>query len=113
MFIATLFLTFILNLYIIIFGKKNLEILREKISIKKYLSEINDSLVSLMGNNYANILKIVLVILSFAFIIFNAFIFIQCLLAVILGTFIAKKSYQVPAFNNVLNKILTYINRLK
>lgn len=102
-----------MNLYIIIFGKRNLEALKNKVSIKKYLKEIDDSLTSLMGKKYANFTKLILIILSVVFVVFNAVIFIECLVGVILGTFGAKKSYQIPIFNNYLNKILTHINRLR
>lgn len=112
-FLVTFPFAFLLNLYIIIFGKKDLTALKEKISIKKYITEIDESLKSLLGENNTKIFKGVLGLLSVIFVIFNAIAFIECLLAVLLGTFAAKKSYQIPCVSNILNKIATYINRLR
>jgi hypothetical protein len=100
-------------LYVIIFGKKAIESLKTKISIGKYLTEINESLDGLVGSQYASGIKYLLLILSAFFVIFNVAFFLKGLIAVVLGSWVAKKSFQISAVSNVLNKIACYINRIK
>ena len=112
-FIISFIVAFLLNLYLTIFGKKDLNRLKEKISIKKYIKEIEEALHEIFGKNGTKLFKGIIVLLSITFIIFNAFTFLICLMAIILGTYTAKKAWQISIVSNFLNKIATYINRLR
>lgn len=112
-FLITFVITVLLNWYIILFGNKDLEQLKNKMSIQKYLREIEQSLVTEFGDKVTTWLKIGLIVLCIAIVIFNAFLFIGLLLGIILGTFLAKKSFKIGSLSNVLNKIATYINRVR
>lgn len=107
------FVVFLFNLYVVIFGKQDIQALKNKLSISKYLSEINNSLKHAVGDEIAKWLKVVLILLLLMVVIFNIYFFIGCLIALILGTFAAKKAYQYPWTSNIINKIATYINRLR
>lgn len=100
-------------MYVILFGKKDLETLKNKISIKKYIAEIEQSLVEMTNDKAVTAIKVALIVVSVAFVILNALAFLQILAAVVVGTFGAKKSYEIPAVSNYMNKLATYINRLK
>lgn len=112
-FVLVFVVTLLLNWYIILFGKKDLEQLKNKISIGKYLKEIDESLVKEIGDKYTTLIKISLIVLSIVIVLTNAYLFLSGLVALILGTSVAKKSFKVGAIQNVLNKLATYINRVK
>lgn len=104
---------FLFNLYVLVFGKKDLDALKQKISIRQYLREIEDGLLQSIGDKWTTLLKILFIILSIVFVIFNVFSFLLCIAAIMGGTFAAKKSWEIPSVSNLLNKIATYINRLR
>lgn len=112
-FAITLVVTFILNTYILIFGKSDLQALKNKISIKKYLREIEDSLVAVVGDGWVTVLKLTLVAFTLISLFLNVLLCLVFVGAVLLGTFGAKKSYEIPSVSNVMNKVATYINRLR
>lgn len=112
MYILIFVIVVLLNLYIS-FWKKDLEQFKNKISIGKYVKEINESLVSSVGEKNTTLIKIAAVLLSIAIVFYNAVFFLGCLGAVVSGTITAKKLHQIPATSNIINKIATYINRLK
>lgn len=113
LFLLTFVIAFFLNLYVIIFGKKSVEQMRQKLSLKKYLSELNEGLDEIAGKGGAKFMRGAVVVLAISFVIFNALTFLLCLLAVFAATFAAKKSYQVSRVSNFLNKIATYISRIR
>lgn len=112
-FIILFFLTLVFNWYVILFGRKDLEELKSKISLRKYLKQINESLESAIGARNATFVKIGVIVLSLVIVIAKAFFFVAGLAGLVLGTFVAKKLYQVGAVSNILNKLATYINRVR
>lgn len=112
-FIFVFVLVVLFNWYTILFGKKDLEQLKNKISIQKYLKEMNEALSTGIGEKEASLVKLVAIVLCVVIVICNAYAFLAVLVALIVGTFAAKKSYQVGAVSNLLNKMATYINRVR
>ncbi len=113
LFLLVFLVTVLVNLYIVVFGKEDLEHLKGKISLRLYLRELDASIVDGIGDRGATAVKLSIILLSVAVIIVNALTFLGCLVAVVLGTFVAKKLHQVSAVSNLLNKVATYINRLR
>ncbi len=112
-YIVVFFVALLLNLYIVIWGKGDLNKLKAKVPLKTYLKELESSLDEMIGDKATTTAKIIAIILCVMIVIFNAILFLGMLVAFILGSFVAKKSYQIPAVSNVLNKIATYINRMR
>lgn len=105
--------TVLFNWYVILFGKKDLEVLKSKLSIRTYLKEIEDGLDKIFGDNFTTILKIVFIVLSVVVVIANAFLFLAGLGAFLIGVWLAKKSYQFGPVMSVLRRIAIYINRVR
>lgn len=112
-FLVVFVLAMLFNFYTTIWGKQDLEKLKGKISFGKYLKEMNEGLQDAIGDVAATIVKICFCILVVIIVFVNFWLCLACLLALVLGTWAAKKAYQIPAVSNVLNKIATYINRLR
>jgi len=108
----TFIIAFLLNLQIIVFGSKFKELLKQKISIMKYVNEILKSSEETIGKDNTKILKIILSLMFLFALIFNFYFFIKIIIAFLLGTWSAKKLYQIPKYANYINKISTYIVRL-
>lgn len=106
-FLGTLFL----NLYIIIWGKGDLEKLKHKIPFTTYLREIEDSLEEMIGHTWTATLAGLLVVLAISMVVINVYLVVGSVVAIIAGTFLAKKLYQIPQAHGFINKIATYINR--
>ena len=98
---------------IIIEQNEEIETLKQKISIGKYLREIEASLVAAVGDKAATAMKLGLIVFSFIVLIANAFLCIAILLGIVLGTFAAKASLKISAVSAYLNRIAAYINRLR
>lgn len=103
----------LVNLYIILWGKGDLEKLKSKVSLRAYMKELEIAMDEMIGDKGTTALKIVFILLCIVIVLMNATFFFLSLLAFILGTYVAKKSYQIPIVSNILNKIATYINRLR
>lgn len=102
------------NLFVIVFGTKDVEALKAKIARgDSFLKEINRALVEGLGDQAATALKLVLAVLAILFLIWHLVTAVLCLLAVALGTWAAKRAYKIPAVSNALNKLATYVNRLR
>lgn len=112
-FLVVLAATVAVNWYIILFGKKDLEQLKNKVSIKKYLAEIEDSIDKSFGKKITTIVKLALIAVSIVVIVANAFLFLVSIGAFVLGVFLAKKSYEFGPVANVLRRIAIYINRVR
>lgn len=112
-FLITLLLALLFNLYVTIFGKQDIQKLKNKISFGTYLKEINKALDEMMGDTGATILKSLLIGFLILMALFNLLFLAECIIAIILGAYLAKKAYQVSFVNNWLNKLATYINRLR
>lgn len=112
-FVAVLVATILLNWYIILFGKKDLEQLKAKLSIKKYLAEMGDAMEKAIGRAGSICVQLGFVVLSGVIVIANAFLFMAGIGGFVLGVFLAKKSYQVGSISNVLRRIAIYINRVR
>jgi len=113
LFVTAFIVAMLFNFFIILFGKKDLEQLKAKMSIGKYMKEINDGLISGLGDTGATLIKLAIAIIVILFIIFNLIPTLLTLLVIAIGTFTAKKAYRIGAVSNILNKIATYINRLR
>lgn len=112
-FILAFLIAFLLNVYVLLFGKVGLEHVKSKISISKYLTEIKGSLESIFGKDALKYLVCITGLICAVVVIVNAVALLMMICGIVAGTFIAKKACQFPATSNVLNKIATYINRLK
>ncbi len=112
-FLIALMAAILFNFYIVVFGSADIQKLKQSISISKYIQEMNVSLTDALGDKPATALKLLLIALSVMLVIFNALFFIQVILGIIIGTFGAKKLGQMGAVSNWLNKIKTYINRIR
>ena len=110
-FIITFFVTLFLNVYILIFGKEDINNLRSRLSFGKYLKEIDQALADSMGYMWASLAKFLFIIFLVLSLLFNYLFFIMVFVAVALGTWCAKKLYSVPMVNGFLNKVATYIKR--
>ena len=102
---------FLFNLYKILFGSKDIEELKKKVSLKKYTKEINEAMVESVGKDNAKVLKLVLTAFIALSLLVNYILMIQLILAIILGSYGARKLYSIPAASNVLNKITIYIRK--
>lgn len=112
-FIITLLVVLLLNFYIILFGTKDIDKLKSKICLSKYIDDINTNLKNLVGGKmtiaFYGVVFMVLVLL----LLVNILSLLQICLAIIFGTYLAKKLYDIPKISNVMNKVAVYINRLK
>lgn len=106
-------LALLFNFYVILFGKKDLTTLKEKISLKKYLKELDTALTEALGDVGATFTKLICILFCIVFVVVNAITFLLSAVSIVLGTYAAKKLYPLPIVSNYLNKIATYINRLK
>ncbi len=112
-FLVVLVIALFFNWYTVLFGRKDLEQLKAKISIGKYLKEINEALESSLGRKGAAVTKVVLFLVAIAILVSNALLFLAGFVGLVIGTMLAKKSFKISAVSNVLNKIATYINRIR
>lgn len=112
-FILVFIAVLLFNLYTFIWGKKDLQALRGKLSIGRYLKELSDSIKAALGEDVLKWIKICVPIILILIILFNLIFFIECALAIVLGIYAAKRAYQYPATNSFINKIATYINRMR
>ncbi len=106
-------LTILFNWYVAIWGKQDLDQLKQKISIKKYLADISNGLEEGLGKKGSTITKLLIIIILIGILVANAFLLLGVLVSVALGMYVAKKLFQVGAVSNILHKIATYINRLR
>ena len=112
-YIGIFILALLFNFYVTLFGKKDLTKLQEKISLAKFLKELDADMTKAIGDKETTILKIVVAFIGIIFVLVNAVMFLFCAAAILLGTYAAKKLYPIPMVSNYLNKLATYINRLK
>ena len=102
------------NLFVIVFGTKDIEALKARMaSGGSYVKEVNDALIEGIGDQAATLVKLLLCVGAVIFLIYHLVTAVLSLLAVALGTWAAKRAYKVPAVSSVLNRIATYINRLR
>lgn len=101
------------NLMIIIFGKKNIAELQNKVSISKYLKEFNELCIEEMGDTAVTVCKLVMILFCIFLAVMNIFPMIAFVVAVTLGTGLSKKLYTIPSINALINLASVYINRLK
>ncbi len=102
------------NFFVLAFGTKDVDALKAKIAKGDgYLKQLNEALVEGLGQQGATGLKLVLTVCAILFLIWHLVTAILCLLAVVLGTWAAKRAYKIPAVGNLLNKVATYVNRLR
>jgi hypothetical protein len=102
------------NLFVIVFGTKDVQALKTKMAAGgSYLKEINRALIEGLGDQAATGLKLVLTVLAILFLIWHLVTAILALLAVALGTWTAKRLYKITAVSEVLNRLATYVNRLR
>jgi len=102
------------NFFVIMFGTKDVDALKAKIARgDSYLKQVNQALVDGLGDQAATALKLVLVVVAILFLIWHLVTAILCLLAIALGTWAAKRAYKISAVGNLLNKVATYVNRLR
>lgn len=113
LFIPLFLLAILANLYILAVGTRDIETLKGKISIGKFIKLTNESLSDMVGDTAATIIKIVAALLLVAILIANAMFFLICILAIVGGVVASAYLYKVPAVSNIVNKIATYINRLR
>lgn len=113
LYLIVFIVAFLLNVYLVIWGKKDLERLKMKIPLKEFIREMEESLNDAIGDKASTVAKIFAILLCVVLVFMNALMFFGGLLAFILGTWTAKRAYQIPAVSNVLNKIACYINRLR
>lgn len=111
--IIAFFLSVLFNFFIIIFGKKDLEYLRTRLSFGTYIQEINSGMVDMIGDRGATVVKLGVVIAFGIVLLFNFVGVVLLVGAIGIGTVVAKKAYQIPAVSNILNRIATYIKRLR
>ena len=104
---------FLLNIAVTVFGKQDIEALKQKISLSTYLSELNKALTREIGDTAVTVLKLVCTLVIVIFVLFNFIGCILTLISIVVGTLAAKWCYKIPAVSNVINKIATYINRLR
>ena len=72
-----------------------------------------DSLSEIISDRGVTIFKLSMIGLGGLFVLLNPLMLLEFGLALWVGTWAAKKSYQVPAISNVLRRVATYINRLR
>ena len=112
--IATLVVSILFNLFVIVFGTKDVEALKAKIARgDSYLKEISKGLTEALGEKGATALKVLLVLLAVVMLITHLVTAIGILVAVAVGTWAAKRIYKIPAAQNLLNKVATYVNRMR
>ncbi len=112
-FLIVFFAAVLVNLYVIVCGRKDIDNFKQALSIGKYLSELNTSMVSELGEKGTAAVKVGLFVVAVLIVIFNVFFFLAGGIGLVLGTMAAKRLYQFPAVSNVLNKIGTYVNRMR
>lgn len=113
--IAGIFLASVLINYalIVLFTQEEVAELKNKMSFGSYVKELDEVVRDEIGDQGATILKICLVVVAVLWAIFSIKFLLLSLAAILLGTWASKKAYQVPAVANVVNKVATYINRLR
>lgn len=112
-FLIVFAISLIANIYVIVFGCKDVNSLKERLSMGKYLAIVNKSMVENLGDKGATAAKLGCVVLVGIFILFNVWSFVGALVGLFAGMVAAKRLYQVPAVSNVVNKIATYVNRMR
>lgn len=111
--IVAFVLTFLYNLVVILFGKKDIEALKQNVPIGKYLKEIDALLVESIGDRATTVLKLAGCALLAVLLVVNILGFVGAGVGIVLGTIAAKRAYRVSAVSNLLNKVATYVNRMR
>lgn len=101
------------NLYTVIWGRQDLAALKQKISLGKYWKEMWAGLEQGVGKKVTIGTKIFLALFCVFAALTHIFSLLLGLAAVMLGFLTAKKLWQIGSVNNVLNKVATYINRMR
>lgn len=113
-FIIAFTVSVLFNFFVILFGKKDIETLKAQIAKgDSYLKQINEAMIEMLGDKGATVLKLILAIFAILFLIWHLLTAIGVLISIFAGTWAAKKAYKIPAVSSVLNKIATYVNRLR
>lgn len=79
--------------------------------MKKYVDEIFKSAAGVIGSRNLSILKGILVVMLLLFLISNVFLFFKLIAAFLIGSWSAKKIYEIPTVSNYTNKMIIYIIR--
>lgn len=103
----------LVNWFVLSVGKDAVSALQGAVPLGKYLSQLNKVLVENLGEGGANVVKIGALLLVVLFVIFNLVGSILFVVALAVGTLAAKRGFKVPAVQNVILKVATYINRLR
>ena len=111
--LLVLVLTMLVNWYVLVLGHADLQALKAKVPLKRYFNELKSSSFEMMGEGPTLLFGLALSVLLGTIVLVNAVLFAELIVAILLGTWLAKKGHQVPAISNVLNKVATYVNRLR
>lgn len=102
------------NFFVLAFGTKDVEALKAKIARgDSYLKQINEAMTDALGDQGATALKLGLSAIAVLLLIVNLVNTVLALLAVVAGTWTAKRAYKIPSVANAINKVTTYVNRLR
>lgn len=103
----------LVNWFVLSVGKDTVTALQGAVPLGKYLSQLNKVLVENIGEGGATAVKVFSVLLVVLFVIFNLVGSILFVVALVVGTLVAKRGFKVPFVNNLILKVATYINRLR
>lgn len=103
---------FVFNLAVTLFSK-DVEALRGKITVGKYLGNLNDVFVDWIGKDATGILKAFALVVVLWFVFWHLLTAVLCIVGASVGTWAAKKAYGYPAFNGWCNRVATWINRIR
>lgn len=112
-FLIALVICILLNFYILIFGKSDFDKFRNKLSIKKYIRELNKTLDESFDETTVLWGKLFLGFCSLILIIINLWFCLQILIAIPIGIYLSKVLIKVPKISNVINKFAVYISKLR
>lgn len=96
-----------------LFGRHDLDTLKQKLSVGEYLRSLEESLDSFAGHNATTIAKLALIGFAVLLVIVNLHLALAGFVGFLAGAWLAKRSYRIAVVSNALNKVATYINRLR
>lgn len=109
--LASFVVSFLVSLFVSVFGTSAIDSVRSKLSIGTYLRNMNKVLVEELGDGWATIVKLCLVGFAAAFVLFNWLNAVSALIFGCVGVWASKSVYSVPAINDAINRVATWVNR--
>ena len=101
------------NLFIIIFGKADVDALKSRVPLRKWVRELDADMARTIGSGGTVAVKLAACSLVVLFLAFHLVTAILSLLAAGIGILASRRVYAFPPANAFLNRMAVYVNKLR